>query len=97
MRFEWDAAKSERTYRERGFDFGAAVQIFAGSTLERPDSRRDYGEARVVAIGEVASFVLTVVYTDRADPRGAIIRRIISARRSSRDERKRYEAARKAR
>lgn len=96
MRFEWDPAKTERTYRERGFDFGAAAQIFAGFTLERHDTRQDYGEARVVAIGEVAGFVLTVVYTDRADSRGATIRRIISARRSSQDERKRYQAAREA-
>ena len=73
------------------------MQVFAGFTLERRDTRRDYGEARVVAIGEVAGFVLTVVYTDRADSRGAIIRRIISARRSNQDERKRYEAARDAR
>jgi uncharacterized DUF497 family protein len=72
------------------------VPIFAGFPLERDDTRRAYGEARSIAIGEVAGVVLTVVYTDRADSRGAIIRRIISARRSSQDERKRYQAAREA-
>ena len=93
MRFEWDPAKSARNYRERGFDFGAAAQIFSGFTLEQPDTRRDYGEARIVAIGRVAGVGLTVVYTDRRTRSGAVVRRIISARRSNRNERQRYEAA----
>lgn len=94
MRFEWDEAKSVRNYQCRGFDFGAAAQIFAGFTLERVDARRDYGEARVVAIGRVSDIALTVVYTDRRDRDGTTIRRIISARRSNHDERQRYEQAR---
>ncbi|MGH7694311.1 MAG: BrnT family toxin [Gemmatimonadaceae bacterium] len=93
MRFEWDAEKSARNYRDRGFDFGAAVQIFSGFTLERADARRDYGEVRVIAIGLVARVALTLVYTDRRDRDGTIVRRIISARRSNRYERKRYKEA----
>ena len=67
--------------------------MFAGFTLERIDERHDYGEMRVVAIGVVEGLVLTVVYTDRQDRRGTITRRIISARRSNRDERQSYEEA----
>ena len=93
MRFDWDPAKRARNYRQRGFDFGAAAQIFAGFTLERADTRRDYGEPRVVAIGRVANVALAVVYTDRRDRTGAVIRRVISARRSNRHERQRYEKA----
>lgn len=93
MRFEWDSTKSARNYRERGFDFGAAAQIFAGFTLERPDTRLDYGETRVLAIGQVAGIALTVVYTDRRTRTGVLVRRIISARRSNRNERKRLAAA----
>ena len=93
MRFEWDTEKSARNYRVRGFDFGAAAQVFSGFTLERPDTRRDYGEARVIAIGHVAEVALTLVYTDRRDRDGTIVRRIISARRSNRYERKRYKEA----
>jgi hypothetical protein len=93
VRFEWDPAKSTRNYRERGFDFGAATQVFAGFTLEQPDRRRDYGEVRILAIGRVAGVALTVVYTDRRTRTGAVVRRIISARRSNRHERHRYEAA----
>jgi hypothetical protein len=92
VRFEWDPAKSARNYRERGFDFGAAAQIFAGFTLERADTRRDYGETRVLAIGQVAGIELSVVYTDRRTRAGVLVRRIISARRSNRNERKRLAA-----
>jgi len=93
MRFEWDSAKSDRNFRERGFDFGAAVQIFAGFTLERPDTRHDYGEPRVLAIGTVAGIAISLVYTDRRTRSGELVRRIISARRSNRNERKDLAAA----
>ena len=96
MRFGWDARKSNRNLRERGFDFEFATQIFDGSTLERADSRRDYGELRVVALGKAQDIALTVVYTDRAEASGESSRRIISARKSNRRERKAYEKATRA-
>ena len=40
MQFEWDEAKSERTFRERGFGFDYAAGIFDNLTLERRDDRR---------------------------------------------------------
>lgn len=76
MRFNWDARKSNRNFKERGFDFEFATQIFDGPTLERIDSRRDYGERRVVALGLAQGIALTVVYTDRAEDGGEINRRI---------------------
>jgi uncharacterized DUF497 family protein len=95
VRFGWDTRKSNRNLRERGFDFDFATQIFDGSTVERTDTRRDYGERRVVALGEAQGIPLTVVYTDRAGG-GGVERRIISARKSNRRERKAYaEAIRK--
>lgn len=93
MRFSWDARKSNRNLRERGFDFEFATQVFESSTLERVDSRRDYGERRVVALGVAQGIALTVVYTDRADEGGEINRRIISARKSDRREREAYKKA----
>jgi uncharacterized protein (DUF4415 family) len=66
VRFGWDARKSDRNLRARGFDFEFATQVFDGPTLERPDTRRDYGERRVVAIGRADGITLTLVYTDRA-------------------------------
>jgi len=89
VRFSWDAAKNARNLKERGFDFEFATLIFEGPTLEREDARRDYGERRVVAIGVAQGIALTVVYTDRTEA-GDVLRRIISARVSDRDERKAY-------
>ena len=86
MEFEWDEAKSERNLRERGFDFAYAAGIFEGLVIETIDDRLDYGEERVIAIGETGGSVLVVVYTDRDG-----VRRIISARLANRRERDVYD------
>ena len=82
MQFAWDDAKSERNRRERGFDFATAALIFAGPVQTVVDERRDYGEERIIAIGEIDGEVLVLVYTD-----GGQVRRIISARRANGKER----------
>ena len=89
MRFLWDPAKSERNLVERSFDFAFASLVFAGPTLERIDTRQDYGEVRRIALGIADGIPLTVVFTDRAEA-GDVVRRIISARVSSRRERQAY-------
>ena len=53
--------------------------------MEWEDTRRDYGEPRVVAMGEIDEEVYVVVYTPRES-----VRRIISARPASRRERDVY-------
>ena len=90
LQFSWDEAKSRRTFDERGLDFASAARIFEGSTLDEIDDRRDYGERRIVSVGCVQGQILTVVWTSH---RGGAERRIISARRSNRHERKRFEDA----
>ena len=91
--FEWDAAKSTRNLTLRGFDFEFATLVFTGPHVEVDDTRRDYGERRVIAIGMADGVPLTIVYTDRVDAAGGIIRRLISARVSHRKERRRYVQA----
>lgn len=90
LRFSWDEAKRERTLQQRALDFVLACRIFEGLTLDVIDDRRDYGEKRIVSIGRVEDHILTVVWTSR---RGGAERRLISARRSNRHERKRFEDA----
>lgn len=92
VEFAWDPAKSDANLAERRFDFAFATLVFDGPTLERVDSRQDYGERRVMAIGMAQAIHLTVVYTDRTE-RNRVVRRIISARRSNRRERKAYQEA----
>jgi len=91
VRFTWDAAKNTLNLRKRGFDFAFATLIFDGPALVREDRRWDYGERRFIAIGVADGLHLTVVFTDRVRADGELVRRIISARRSSRQERQVYE------
>lgn len=93
MEFEWDPAKSAECASRRDFDFAFATQVFDNLVLEWEDTRRNYGEQRFIAVGLAGTEVLTVVYTDRTQPGGGLTRRIISARRSSQDERKAYQAS----
>jgi putative transcriptional regulator len=65
VEFGWDNAKSERTRRERGFGFDFAARMFAGRTIEAVDRRREYGEQRTRAIGEIDGRIYVVIYTDR--------------------------------
>ena len=71
MLFSWDERQSPRNLRDRGVDFEFATLIFDGPTLVREDTRRDYGERRVVAVGIAHSVALTVGYTDRTEAGGA--------------------------
>lgn len=61
------------------------------ATLEQVDSRRGYGERRIIALGRAQGIPLTVVYSGRAEAGGEINRRIISARKSNRREREAYK------
>jgi uncharacterized protein len=88
MRYRWDAAKSRRNVRERGLPFEMARRMFEGPTVELIDDRFDYGEERVIAVGEVEAKVLVCVYADTGD-----VRRIISLREATRRERDGYYRA----
>lgn len=93
MTFEWDPKKSDENFARRGFDFEFAALIFASTYVEFDDTRHDYGERRVIAFGVADGIPLTVVFTDRSGGQRAVIRRIISARLSKRQERRRYAEA----
>lgn len=89
MLFEWDESKNASNIAKHGVGFGIACRIFEGRVLTLTDERYDYGEVRELSVGLVDGvLLLAVVHTDR-DGR----RRIISARRANRAERKRYEEA----
>jgi uncharacterized protein len=86
--FEWDEAKSERNRKERGFGFDYACRIFESPVIEEEDRRRDYGERRIVATGQVEGDIFVLVFTWRGRRR-----RIISARPAKRKERDDYRKA----
>lgn len=65
MRISYDPAKRNKTFRERGLDFEDAAAVFAGTTYEIEDSRRDYGEQRMICYGYMGHRMVVVCYTPR--------------------------------
>jgi len=85
--FEWDEDKRASNLAKHGVDFRRAVQIFGDQVFEVPDRRREYGELRVICLGEIENRVYHAVYTWRGS-----IRRIISARKANGREQRAYYA-----
>ena len=81
MTITHDPDKRERTLRDRGLDFEDAPIVFAGLTVEVEDTRKDYGEKRLICYGQLAGRLVLVGYT----PRGAD-RHIFSMRKAIRRE-----------
>ena len=86
MAFEWDDEKRAANLQDHGVDFEDASLIFAGPVIEADDTRVDYGEPRLRAVGRVDGEFFMVAYTWRGQNR-----RIISAWRLDDEGRKRYE------
>ena len=84
MRITFDPTKRDKALSERGLDFNDAALIFAGVTLEIEDTRKDYGEMRVICYGMLEGRMVVVGYT----PRGAD-RHIFSMRKANEREQNR--------
>ena len=78
MRISYDPAKRERTLAERGLDFDDSLVIFEGMTVEVEDTRKNYGERRVLCFGLLAGRLVVVGYT----PRGSV-RHVFSMRKAN--------------
>ena len=74
--------------RKHGIGFREAAEIFRGRILVKDDRRREYGEMRLIALGEYDGDVIRVVFTERGD-----VIRIITAWKASRHDRKEYAKA----
>jgi uncharacterized protein len=87
MRIEYDHQKRQATIEERGLDFDDAPVVFAASRrITWTDSRQEYGENRLITMGELAGRLIIIVHTDRA---GAT--RIISMRKANEREKRWFE------
>ncbi len=84
MRISFDPAKRARTLAERGLDFADAAIDFAGVAVELEDTRRDYGETRIICYGRLQGRLVVVGYV----PRGAT-RHIFSMRKANAREQER--------
>jgi len=77
----FDTAKREKTLAIRGLDFADSAVVFAGATFETLDTRKDYGEPRILCYGVLASRMVVVGYTLRGADR-----RIFSMRKANERE-----------
>ena len=84
MRITFDPTKRGKVLSERGLDFTDAALVFAGVTLEVEDTRKDYGETRVICYGMLEGRMVVVGYT----PRGAD-RHVFSMRKANEREQNR--------
>lgn len=89
MKFEWDEQKNQASIRKHGLDFGDAYKVFECPLLVNLDDREDYGEERWAGIGLMDTRVVVIVFTE---PEEDTIR-VISFRKATSKERKRYEQA----
>jgi uncharacterized protein len=78
VQLTYDPAKREKTLIERGLDFEDALAVFKGTTVEIEDTRKDYGERRVICFGLLEDRLVVVGYT----PRGAD-RHVFSMRKAN--------------
>lgn len=88
MVIEFDPEKDARNVVLRGISLAAAERLLEGFTVEWADWRRDYGEIRTIAIGEIEGLEYVCVYTRRGEHY-----RPISLRRAKRKERRVYQEA----
>jgi uncharacterized protein len=85
MAITYDPAKRDWTLRERKLDFNDAAKVFAGWTIDIPDLRRNYGEARINTVGHLHGRMVIVCWTPRGKDR-----RIISMRKANDREKALY-------
>lgn len=91
MRFEWDPEKDANNRRKHGISFEMAKLVFFDPLARTEQDRIEEGEYRWQTIGTVDGLLVVIVaHTVRANDEGEVIR-IVSARRATPRERRRYE------
>ncbi|MCA0045441.1 BrnT family toxin [Mesorhizobium sp. B283B1A] len=90
LRFEWDLEKARSNLRKHGVSFETAVSIFSDPFALTEQDRVEDGEYRWQTTGAVDDMlVLLIAHVDREED-GMEVIRIISARRATTREKKRY-------
>jgi len=84
--YVWDEAKRAANLAVHGVDFAAAMRFDWETAEATPDTRRDYGEARFIAVGRIGIRLHVLIYM----PRGGLVR-TISLRKANDRETMRYE------
>ena len=88
LQFEWDPEKAKLNVKKHGITFPEAATVFADTfSTTFPDPDHSVGEKRHITVGmSELEKVLIISHTDRGN-----MVRLISARKTTRHERKYYE------
>ena len=89
MNVTFDPAKDAANLAKHGISLTEAAGFEWGTAVVWPDTRRDYGEVRRVALGYIGLRIMALVFVDRP-PAKPTERRIISLRKANSREVKRY-------
>lgn len=83
--FEWDENKRRVNVAKHGFDFAGVEKVFEGTTVTIEDTREEYDETRFITIGMWDVRVVVIAHTEDENKI-----RIISIRKATKDEEKRF-------
>lgn len=89
MNVTFDPAKDAVNLAKHGVSLADAAGFEWDAAVVWTDKRRDYDEARMVALGYIGLRIMAVVFVDRP-PEQPTERRIISLRKANSREVKRY-------
>jgi uncharacterized DUF497 family protein len=81
---EFDEKKRKETLSQRGLDMARSIEIFRNAHTDQVDTRRPYGEKRIITMGYLDSRAVVVVWTYRGNKRRIISMRKANAREISR-------------
>ena len=84
IEYEWDNSKAQDNLEKHGIGFTAIASFQWATAIIIPSDRS--GESRWLALGYIGETLYALAYTTRGENR-----RIISLRRASARERRRYE------
>lgn len=85
MEITFYPAKDATNIAKHGVSLTVAVDLEWDSAMTWPDSRRDYGEARMIGLALTGARLYCVIFTDRGNAR-----RVISLRKANEREVRRY-------
>lgn len=85
MQFSWNEEKRRDVYEKHGVDMLEAALIFENPVLTKQDTRRDYGEIRMISLGMVDDEAFIVVHTERDG-----ITRLITAWKGGKHDKDKY-------
>ncbi len=81
----FDPVKDAMNRTKHGLSLALTVDLEWDMLVGAPDTRRDYGEQRMIGFAPIGNRVYCVVFTDRGNER-----RVISLRKANSREVKRY-------